>query len=205
MSYKHQEPYLRRRLNATKLLWDGRKLVDVCSELNCDIKSLRFWVDSYLSGGFDRLLRPKVSGKSGKGQLGGQQLKVLKFIVLNKTPLDYGYELYRWTLDLIGDLVSKKWGARLKKSRLQVILTTKLNLSYQKFHRDYANADKGKQKSFAADLHRRLEEQQPDEVMIWFDEFSISARPDASYGWAGKNTCPTVPSNEKKENAIMAS
>ena len=76
---------------------------------------------------------------------------------------------------------------------------------YQKFHRDYANADKGKQKVFASDLNHRLEEQQTDEALIWFDEFSISTRPDAAYGWAEKNTSPTVPSNEKKENGIMVS
>ena len=66
------------------------------------------------------------------------------------------------------------------------------------------NADKGKQQAFTSDLHHRQEEQQEDEVMIWFDEFSISTRPDASYGWAERNTSPTVPSNEKKETAIMA-
>lgn len=203
--YKHQKTYLRRRLDAIRLLWDGLKLVDVCSELNCNIKSLCFWIDSYLSGGFKQLLKPKVSGKTGKGQLNTKQLELLKFIILHKTPLDYGYDLHRWTLSLLGALISEKWGVQLQKSHLQVILTKQLNLSYQKFHRDYANADKGKQKAFASDLHRRTENQQADEVMIWFDEFSISTRPDASYGWAQRNTSPTIPSNEKKENGIMAS
>lgn len=201
--YKHQKGYQRRRLTAIKLLWNGWKLVDICADLKCDIKSLRDWIDAYLSGGFTELLEPKISGKLGKGQLTDKHLRVLKYIVLHKTPLDYGYEVYRWTLDLISDLLTKKWDIHLKKSRIQAILTNNLNLSYQKFHRDYINADKGKQKAFASDVNHRLEHQQKDEALIWFDEFSISTRPDASYGWAARNTSPTIPSNEKKENGIM--
>lgn len=203
--YKHQKSYQRRRLEGIKLIWDDWKLVDVCKDVKCDRKTLQVWIDAYLSGGFKELLKPKISGKSGKGKLTAENLRLLKYIILQKSPLDYKFECYRWTLDLIGQLLVNKWGISLKKSQLQIILKDKLNLSYQKFHRDYANADKGKQKAFASDLHHRLEEQQTDEALIWFDEFSISTRPDAAYGWAEKNTSPTIPSNEKKENGIMVS
>lgn len=201
--YHHQNFYLRRRMNAIKLIWDGVKLVDVCIVLNCDIKSLRNWVDAYLSGGFKQLLAPKVSGKRDKGKLNKDQLRVLKYIVLEKTPLDYGMDFYRWTLDAIKNLIATKWQIELKKSQIQVILKQKLGLSYQKFHRDYANADINKQKAFAKDINQRIENKSEDEVQIWFDEFSISTRPDASYGWARVNTHPTIPSNEKKEKGIM--
>ena len=196
--YQHQKCYLRRRLDAIKLLWDGLKLVDVCIRINCNLKSLRKWVDSYLSGGFKKLLTKKVSGKLGKGKLSKEQLKVLKYIVLHKRPLDYGMDLYRWTLGLLKDLLLTKWGISLQKSQIQVVLTKKLNLSYQKFHRDYANADIGAQKAFARDLNQRTENKEENEVLIWFDEFSISTRPDASYAWAERNTNPTIDSNEKK-------
>lgn len=201
--YKYQKSYQRRRLEAIKMLWDGDKLVDVCFKLGCDRKTLRVWIDSYLSGGFEELLIAKKSGKQGTGQLSKPQLRLLKFIILHKSPEDYGLESYRWTLNLVGKLLKDKWKIELKKSQIQYILTEELNLSYQKFHRDYANADKGAQKAFARDLHSRMEEQQADEAIVWFDEFSISTRPDAAYGWAEKNTSPTVPSNEKKENAKM--
>lgn len=203
--YRYQKGYQRRRLIAIKLLWDGLKLIDVARQLKCDIKTLNSWIDDYLAGGFTQLLRPKVSGKSGTSQLQPYNLRLLKFILLHKTPLDYGFEVYRWTLDLIKQLLKDKWGIELKKSQIQNILVRKLNLSYQKFHRDYANADTAKQRAFASDLHHRLANQESTEVQIWFDEFSISTRPDASYGWAEKNTHPTIPSNEKKENGIMDS
>jgi len=200
--YQHQATYLRRRLKAIKLLWEGNKLVDVCLRLECNLKSLRKWIDSYLSGGFKSLLAKKVSGKRGKGKLTKERLRILKYIILHKTPLDYGVDLYRWTLSLLGDLLKKKWGICLQKSQIQSILKEKLNLSYQKFHRDYANADVGAQKAFARDLNQRVENKKEGEVLIWFDEFSISTRPDASYAWAEKNSNPTIASNEKKEKDI---
>jgi len=203
--YQHQQGYLRTRMKAIKLIWEGNKLVDVCLQLRCNLKSLRKWVDAYLSGGFKKLLAKKRSGKTGKGKLSAEQLRILKYIVTQKTPLDYGMDFYRWTLDLLGDLLEKKWGIKLQKSQIQQILKKKLNLSYQKFHRDYANADIGAQKAFAKDINRRINEKGEDEVLIWFDEFSISTRPDTSYGWAERNTNPSIGSNEKKEKAIMDS
>jgi len=194
---------LRTRLNAIKLLWDDFKLVDVCIRLNCNIKSLRKWIDAYLAGGFKQLLLKKVSGRSGKGKLDKDYLRILRYIILQKKPSDYGMDFYRWTLDAIKNLIFQKWEIGLKKSQLQVILKEKLGLSYQKFHRDYANADIGAQKAFAKDINRRIENKSEDEIQIWFDEFSISTRPDASYGWAEINSSPTVPSNEKKDKDIM--
>ncbi len=203
--YKHPKSYQRRRLEAIKLLWDGLKLVEACERLECDGQTLRKWVDLYLEGGFNRLLAPKVSGKKGKGRLTGARLRVFKYILLHKTPQDYGLEGYVWTLKLMKSLLKEKWGIQLEKSRLQEILDKELNLSHQKFHRDYLNADKGKQRAFVQDMQKRMEERQEDEVQIWFDEFSVSTRPQASYGWAEKNSAPTVPSDEKKESGTTHS
>jgi len=78
----------------------------------------------------------------------------------------------------------EKWQIELGKSRIQEILQKQLNLSYQKFHRDYGNADKIKQKAFSKNLEQRISSSSDEEAIIWFDEFSISTRADVSYGWA---------------------
>ena len=90
-----------------------------------------------------------------------------------------------------------------KSTRIHEILDKELNLSFQKHHRDYANASAVKQQNFVVDMQRRIDNQTEEEAHIWYDEFSVSTRPQASYGWAEKNTSPTIPSNEKKENGIM--
>lgn len=204
--YKYQKSYQRLRLEAIKMLWDGFKLVDVRQRLGCSVNTLNGWVDKYLSGGFAELLKPKKSGKEGKGQLEGRYLEVFKYIILHKYPSDYsdyGLVGYVWTLKTMQILLVKKWNINLKKSRIHDILDKKLNLSFQKFHRDYSNANPAKQQNFVTDMQRRIDNQTEEEVHIWYDEFSISTRPQAAYGWAEKNSSPSIPSNEKKEKGIM--
>jgi len=201
--YKHPKSYQRRRMNAIKLLWDGLKQIEVCEQIGCNRKTLHTWIDLYLSGGFSSLLSPLKPNKLGTGLLKAYHLRILKYIILHKSPIDYGKVGYRWTLAYIGELLVDKWQINLQKSRIQEILQNDLNLSYQKFHRDYGNADKGKQKAFAKDLNQRLSNQSKEEAIIWFDEFSISTRADTSYGWAERNSSPKIVTNEKKDNGIM--
>ena len=88
-------------------MWDVLKLIDVRLRLvpiaiGSVEKTLNNWVDDYLKGGFDELLKAKQSGKKGKGQLTGNSLRVFKHIILHKSPNnyeDYGLIGYVWTLD----------------------------------------------------------------------------------------------------------
>lgn len=51
------------------------------------------------------------------------------------------------TFKIMIQVIEQKWNVHLKDSRIYEIIG-ELNLSYQKGHRDYANADKNKQKQF---------------------------------------------------------
>ena len=68
-------------------------------------------------------------------------------MLLQQTPIDYGIERNLWTAKIMMQIIEQKWNVRLKDSRICEIIQ-ELNLSYQKSHRDYANADKIKQKQF---------------------------------------------------------
>ncbi len=52
-------------------------------------------------------------------------------------------------------MIKQKFGVELKDSRIYEILS-ELNLSDQKAHRDYDNADSQKQKEFQIELKRKL-------------------------------------------------
>ena len=80
-------------------------------------------------------------------RLSFEQKVELKTIVLEQSPMDYGYDRYIWTGALIRDLIEKKWGVKFKKTRVYEILN-QLGLSYQRAHRDYANADTDKQRAY---------------------------------------------------------
>jgi len=197
----HKEEYLRKRLRAINLCWDGLSQNQVKRQLGCSQSSLHRWIDSYLDGGFTKLLGKWISGNSGKGKLTKIRKRILRYIILKKSPMDYAYQSGVWTLDLLIDLLNKKWDISLQKSQLYVILNKDLGLSHQKFHRDYQEADKGKQKQFLKDLDKALSEE--NQEVIWFDEFSLSTRTEAGYGWAVINSSPRIASREKKENVVM--
>lgn len=68
-------------------------------------------------------------------------------MLLSDKPIDYGIDRNIWTGKVISNIIELRWGVKLKSTRIYEILN-ELNLSYQKDHRDYANADKEQQKLF---------------------------------------------------------
>ena len=75
------------------------------------------------------------------------QKQQFKQMLLQRTPQDYGIDRNLWTAKIMIQVIEKNWNIQLKDSRIYEIIG-ELNLSYQKSHRDYANADKVKQKQF---------------------------------------------------------
>lgn len=73
----------------------------------------------------------------------------------------------------------------------------RLNLSHQKAHSDYQNADKNEQLQFIEKFKQTLLESDDQNAVITFDEFSISSKPGNYYGWAERNTRPRVRTDEK--------
>lgn len=195
---KHTKEYERKRLRAIKLLWEGHSQKQVSNLLNCSKTSLNDWIDSYLLGGFKELLKPWDSGRKNKGQLNQTQERILRFIILHKSPLLYGYSTGLWTLSLLSDLLNKKWGISLKTTQLHSILQERLGLSHQKYHQDYKEANKAAQKAFVNSLKTK-ESSTSTSKSIWFDEFSISNRTETAYGWGVRNQTAIVSSRQKKE------
>lgn len=84
-------------------------------------------------------------------------------------------------------------------------LLERLGLSHQRAHADYGNASPEAQYAFLDDLRHALNAADQTHRVVSFDEFSVGAIPTPHYGWARKNTRPTVTTDEKKETASMAS
>lgn len=75
------------------------------------------------------------------------QKQQIKQMLLEQTPIDYGIDRNLWTAKIIIQIIEQKWNIELSDSRIYQIIQ-ELNLSYQRSHRDYANADKSKHKQF---------------------------------------------------------
>ena len=193
----NQEEYLRHRLDAIKYIYETGSIKKVHKELGYAEKSLRRWAATYCLGGFT-LLCEKIT-KDRESNLGRENEILLREILLNKKPSDYGFTEHIWSGQLIADLILKEWNVKYTKFGVYAMLH-KMGLSYQKAHRDYANADIEQQKIFTNELFNYILTQPEDEKLVFFDEFSVTERPACFYAWAPLNTRPQVKSDEKKES-----
>ncbi len=143
--YKHQQEYIRKRLLAIKYLYEGKSRIEVSELLDCHYKTITTWIDKFLEGGLIFVVKPIIHQKQSRLNL--EQKHELKRMLLSEKPVDYGIDRNIWTGQIISNIIELRWGVKLKTTRIYEILN-ELNLSHQKAHRDYANADKEQQKLF---------------------------------------------------------
>ena len=206
---KQQKAYIRTRLKAIKLLWQGKSRQEVVEKLDIDRTSLLNWLHILLEQGVEAglklLAQPKKVEKSGK--LVAEQQVSLIDILENKKPGDYGYHQNIFTGKILVELVEKEWQISLSDQTIYNMLERQ-GFSYQRGHRDYVNADPLQQQAYGLELKNALQTRAEQERLVFFDEFSVTNRPTTFYGWARVNTRFKVASNEKKKrerlNGLLA-
>lgn len=143
--YRHQKQYIRQRLDALKLLQQGNRRIEVCQQVGCSYDTLTRWLKQYLSGGLSKLVSPITHQKPSR--LTVEQQQQLKAMVLTQRPSDYGIKQQMWTGAILSEVIAQRFEVQLKDSRIYELLE-ELGLSYQRAHRDYANADPIAQKDW---------------------------------------------------------
>jgi transposase len=149
--YRHKTQRLRRRLLVLQAIWDGQTIVDVCRTQKVHRKTVERWLDTYLHGGFKALLARER--RCVPQALSPQRRRVLRYILLHKTPADYGLDSYQWTAKRAQALIQQKWGVSLGLGRLYQLFD-QLGLSLQRVHRDYGPPQPAKRAAFVADLKK---------------------------------------------------
>lgn len=150
--YKHQQDYIRQRLKAIQLLFQGLSRLEVAATIGVTYKTLSQWIDLFLDGGLEQLTRPITHDKPSR--LSPEQKQLLKQMVLEQFPTDYGIDKWIWTGEVICQVIDIRWQIELKDSRVYEILS-ELGLSHQKAHRDYADADPQQQQEFIETVKKK--------------------------------------------------
>jgi transposase len=143
--YKNQQAYIRQRLSAIRYLSEGSSRAEVAKLVGCTDLTIAKWIGKYLEAGLEGVVEPIKHQVSGR--LNPEQQQEIRGMVLNDRPTRYGIDREIWTGKIIAEVIKQRWGVDLKTSRIYEILDN-LNLSHQKAHRDYDNADPIKQKKF---------------------------------------------------------
>lgn len=150
---QESQEYIRRKLRFVKRLWETKNRSETLKEFNLSYNTSGIWLKIYLKKGIRGLIEKKLPTTSDKQKLSQAQKQQLRSIIIENAPIDYGFDRYIWTGEIICQLVKQEFDVELKDSRIYEILN-ELGLSHQKAHRDYDNADKDKQKQFQKDLKK---------------------------------------------------
>ncbi len=84
---RHQQEYIRRRLQAIRLYYSWLKREEIAKQLHITYKTLSHYLDMYLSAGLQGLVNPIV--KPRLQSLNEQQQNKLAHMVLHENPQDY--------------------------------------------------------------------------------------------------------------------
>ena len=195
---KNQKEYIRRRLRAIKMLWNGYSRQDVMKKLDLDPSTLIIWIKTLVEYGVDDGLRRLAKEKTLKrdGKLTQNQQRALIYMIEHQSPTDYGYMQNIFTAKILCEIVMKLWNIKISDQVIYNIFD-RHNYSYQKAHRDYEHADPEKQREYANNLLDAIKNLKSGERLVFFDEFSLTNRVSLFYGWAKKNGRLKVKSNEK--------
>lgn len=104
--YRHQQQYVRHRLEAIKLLHQGNNRAQVGEQVGCSYDTLTSWMDKYLNGGLSELVRPIRHQKPSR--LSVEQQQQLKAMVLTQRPTDYGIERQMWTGAILCEVIAQR-------------------------------------------------------------------------------------------------
>jgi transposase len=195
--HQHQTSYIRTRLNCIKYFAAGYDFAAVAAHLGIGRQAVRNAVNAYITGGYaavvKRISRPQPTF------LTPAQTADFRNIILTTHPTEHGFSANIWTASVMIDYIKQTYNVTYKTGIYDLL--DRLNLSHQRAHADYSNADPVAQSAFIADFEATLYAEPPSTAIVFADEFSVCEKPTSYYGWAERNTRPKVHTNEKKVSA----
>jgi transposase len=153
--HKYRFEYIRTRLRAIRLLWQGYTRQEVIETLHIGqatmVRWMRLLVEHGVDAGLRQLATPKKAPKSGK--LSPEQQAALIEIIEHKKPSDYGFEPHIFTGAILTEIVEQEWGVTVSDQTIYNILDRN-RFSYQRGHRDYEPADPDEQHVYGEQLKK---------------------------------------------------
>ena len=130
----------------------SRKLEDL---YNTSFKQITNWVHRFEKEGLEGL--KDKAGRGRKDKLTLEQKQVIRLLLKNELPTQYGFNTATWTGPLLISWIKKEYKIEYKKAQIYNIIKA-LGFSYQKGKGIFPEADKEMKNSFKTTLkktHRR--------------------------------------------------
>ncbi len=192
--HRHPLEYVRRKLRVIQAYAQGKTVKVLAEQFHLHAHTIRTYIDTYSQGGFQTLCQAEKRPQPTR--LTAQQQIDFKHILLHSRPADHALTGNIWTGQLMLAYLKQTYQIDYKSGVYDLL--ERLNLSHQKAHADYGNADPVKQQAFLDEFKASLLEADATHAVVVYDEFSVCEKPTTYYGWAEKNTRPQTVTDEKK-------
>lgn len=193
---KNNAEHLRKKLRTILLYHQQVKVPRIALLLSLGEKTVRTYLATYTEKGFEGLCE-KIK-RTKESRLTEQQQLLFKELLVTKRPDEVGLLGNIWTGKIMCQYLAATFGVYYRAGIYDLL--HRLGLTHQKAHADYGNAKQEQQQAFLEDLKSTVLQADQQQAVVFFDEFSVCEKPTAYYGWAAKNTRPTVVTNEKKHS-----
>lgn len=194
--HQHQIDYIRQRLWVVRHFSEGMSSSKVAKEMAISVAKVYRDIEKYLSGGFPCLVARDT--RCQPTLLSASQEAAFKNTLLHTRPIEHGIDSHIWTGKVMIDYLQTQYNVTYKSGIYDLL--ARLELTHQRAHADYSNADPEKQRVFGEQLIQTLLNADETTAVLFSDEFSVTEKPSPYYAWAEKNTRPKCSTDEKKIN-----
>jgi transposase len=192
------------RMQAVKAVREGQPVQSVADAYGVNIRSVFRWLADFASGGQQALQAKPIPGRPKK--LSGEQMLWLASAVRHHTPQQYQFKFALWTLQLIGEVIHRRFGIRLSRSALgramKALGFTPQRPLYRAKQRDAVLVERWQQEEFPAIV---AEARRAGATILFADEAGIRSDYHAGTTWSPRGRTPVVATTGQRFSLNMLS
>jgi transposase len=195
---EHENPYVREKILILLLMNDGKTYQEISDFLGISYTTVAYWA---VHGDPDNLESFLDGRREGNFRKLTKEYEDLLLEVIEKEPIEYGYDFGRWTAARLATYLEKVTGIKLSGSQVRRILNRK---KYAYLWAKYSLEDKQdpeKRKLFKEKLseYLRITKTTPERLQVWFwDESGFSLRVIRRKTWGRKGHRKKVPGQRRR-------
>jgi transposase len=195
---EHENPYVREKILILLLMNDGKTYQEISKFLDIAYPTVAYWA---VHGDPDNLESFLDGRREGNFRKVTKEYENLLLEIIEKEPMEYGYEFGRWTAARLATYLAEITGIKLSGSQVGRILERK---KYVYLWAKYSLEDKQNpetHKAFKEKLseYLRITKEAPELLQVWFwDESGFSLRVIRRKNWGKKGTRKQITGQRRK-------
>jgi len=193
-----KNPQIRERILILLLINDGKTYQEIAKFLEISYPTVAYWA---VHGDPDKMESFRDGRSQGNFRKATSKYEEVLLEVVEKEPLEYGYEFGRWTANRLATYLEQITGIKLSGSQVRRILERK---KYVYLWAKYSLEDKqnpDERKAFKEKLaeYFKICKEAPERLQVWFwDESGFSLRVIRRKTWGQKGSRKKVTGQRRK-------